>query len=502
MKKALKRLAAIILVLVIALGSFGFSIAPESGQALMSGGGAANHEFIKPVTHQTAAPEGCIGIYTASDLNNVRNNPASDYIMMNDIDLAGWGNWAPIGEAAAPFSGVFNGNGYVIKNMTIDIVSNDNIYVGFLGHTLNSAVFNLGIINAEIIAEVVSSKSIYAGIISAMSYSSVFSNCFSGGTLYTEISSQGFYTNDAGGLLGFGDSVSLINCFNMADVTVISSNNAVCAGGINGMMRHSEIRRCYNTGKISALSSNYTYAGGIAGCAAESHESDIKDCYNLGGIVADSQKFVYVGGLIGLSSTIKNSYNIGSISIISQDPSCVFAGGIAGKTVFHRITVHKNVKTDFDAYLTNCYYLGNILKAVSNPESGAIKNVKSLSNEQIGQMSSYNGFDFENIWTILSCDSSPVFNRDISRLNISAKIRYKGAASLFSSGQSEVIYWRSSNNSVAVINDDGCVYGACVGTATINFITSDGQIGESEVYVNYTWWQWVIKIVLFGWVWY
>ena len=143
MKKALKRLAAIILVLVIALGSFGFSIAPESGQALMSGGGAANHEFIKPVTHQTAAPEGCIGIYTASDLNNVRNNPAADYIMMNDIDLAGWGNWAPIGEAAAPFSGVFNGNGYVIKNMTIDITSENTVYAGLFSYADKAELINV-----------------------------------------------------------------------------------------------------------------------------------------------------------------------------------------------------------------------------------------------------------------------------------------------------------------------------------------------------------------------
>ena len=70
MKKALKRLAAIILVLVVALGSFGFSIAPESGQALMSGGGAANHEFIKPVTHQTAAPDNDTDSDNADSIKN------------------------------------------------------------------------------------------------------------------------------------------------------------------------------------------------------------------------------------------------------------------------------------------------------------------------------------------------------------------------------------------------------------------------------------------------
>ncbi len=503
MKKTIKKSTAVILTLIMVLGVFGFSVASESGQTVKSGDdGVTNYDFIKPVTHQTTVPEGYIGIYTPSDLDNVRNDLTANYIMMNDIDLAAWGNWTPVGETATPFSGVFDGNGYMIKNMTVDITSNEIVYASFLGYTLNSVVFNLGIVNSEISAEVASSNSIYAGIISAMSYSSAFSNCFSGGTIYTAINSQGFYTNDVGGLLGFGDSVSVINCYNTADVTALSSNNAICAGGINGMMRQSEIKRCSNAGKISASNANYIYTGGIVGCTGDAYESDINDCYNSGEIVADSQEFAYVGGLTGLSSNIMNSYNVGSLSAKSQVPNCIFVGGIAGETVFHRITASENMKTAFDAYLTNCYYLDNVLKAVSNPESGAIKNVKSLTNEQIGQMSSYNGFDFENVWTILSSDSTPAFKPNISQLNISTKIRYKDAASLFSSGQSEVIYWQSSNNNVAVINGDGCVYGASVGTVTISFITSDGQIGKNEISVNYVWWQWIIKIVLFGWIWY
>jgi len=60
--------------------------------------GTTNWDFIEPVRHQRTVPDGYVGIYTAQDLDNMRNNLTGKYVLMNDIDLADWGNWEPIGD--------------------------------------------------------------------------------------------------------------------------------------------------------------------------------------------------------------------------------------------------------------------------------------------------------------------------------------------------------------------------------------------------------------------
>jgi hypothetical protein len=54
----------------------------------------------------------------------VRANPTLHYEQIEDIDLSGYTNWEPLPE----FSGVFDGKGYTISNLTID--SSGSIRVG------------------------------------------------------------------------------------------------------------------------------------------------------------------------------------------------------------------------------------------------------------------------------------------------------------------------------------------------------------------------------------
>ena len=39
---------------------------------------------------------------------------------MSDIDLSITNNWTPIGSRNNPFTGTFDGNGHVIKNLKIE----------------------------------------------------------------------------------------------------------------------------------------------------------------------------------------------------------------------------------------------------------------------------------------------------------------------------------------------------------------------------------------------
>ena len=101
-----------------------------------------NAGILSGVTQLDEVPDGYVGIYTVDDLDNIRYaDPYTNYILMNDIDLTDRGEWTPIHS----FGGIFNGNGYVIRNLKI--VGNESaekLYFGLFGDT-NGHFINTGI---------------------------------------------------------------------------------------------------------------------------------------------------------------------------------------------------------------------------------------------------------------------------------------------------------------------------------------------------------------------
>src|SRR5690606_18826435 len=80
------------------------------------------------------------------------------YTLLNDIDLAeylsvtgggynGAKGWDPIGDAAHPFTGTFNGNGHVIRNLLIDREAED--YIGLFA-VASGTIQNIGLKNVDI----------------------------------------------------------------------------------------------------------------------------------------------------------------------------------------------------------------------------------------------------------------------------------------------------------------------------------------------------------------
>ena len=79
----------------------------------------------------------------------------------------------------------------------------------------------------------------------------------------------------------------------------------------------------------------------------------------------------------------------------------------------------------------------------------------------------------------------------------SKKIEYK------SNYSADQIKWESSNEKVATVDDQGNVKMTGKGTATITATSLDGEAtAECKVTVKYSSVQWIIIIVLFGWIWY
>ena len=88
----------------------------------------------------------------ADEVNNGDNKKGKYYLLTNDIDLIGY-NWIPIGNdqnvnTRYGFSGIFNGNGYVIRNLYIN--SNTLTQAGLFGKYFNGTLMNLGIEDGSI----------------------------------------------------------------------------------------------------------------------------------------------------------------------------------------------------------------------------------------------------------------------------------------------------------------------------------------------------------------
>ena len=331
-----------------------------------------------------------IPISNREELERIADDPeyplSGKYHLTNDIDLGG-GEWTPIGDNstnsdASRFTGVFDGQGYVIRNLTI---SEEHQYNGLFGYVQDAAIKNVGLEGARI--QVSASSFIYTGGIAgygtgavsiencyhegrlsaSMAVSSpsndkidavcaggiigyingksgeynkplaVLNNCRNEGEIYSAASTSAeivWNILNAGGICGYAEgSVSIEGCSNSGNVSgsVVDSYGGIAySGGICGSSygsRNVPVRNCYNTGNVSGTFSNSTNtssnAGGICGESAGS----VENCYNTGEIYA----FNSAGGVCGTalgSGPIRNCYNTGAVSAAPSDFSD--AGGICG----------------------------------------------------------------------------------------------------------------------------------------------------------------------------
>ena len=328
------------------------------------------------------------GIRTISSPQDLMNIESGYYYEMTcDIDMSGETTWHGIEK----FEGVFNGNGYAIKNLSF--VSSDSKVALFktLG---NGVIENVKLENLYYLASANENTYTYmGGLVALCEYdaSAVINNCSVDASSTIKLIGGENIGLAVGGIYGYGDimeNVAIINCVNYGTIDAA----AQYVGGITGG-GFEIVRNCVNYGEIIGYSSvplkngDKVYVGGISG-----QTSHALDCINYGDICvkATGQAVVYVGGVFGsLNSRANRCENYGDIT---QDGEMnVITGGICGLsrgTVTDCIN-HGDVsggsgivginKSSYDLTISNCINLGN----VSGNNSGGIAYIVQSSNNVV-----------------------------------------------------------------------------------------------------------------------
>jgi filamentous hemagglutinin family protein len=286
--------------------------------------------------------------------------------------------FVPVGATvAAPFAGSFNGQGHTISNLTIVDTSQvqqtlptdqeSDGAVGLFGFVGSSGVLeNVTLANAKVtggngmevgalagdvaglVANASSSGTVTVGdvdsefgsdaragglvgeltgtIQNASSSAKVIGgDALVGGLLGESIGGtvtgsfatgmvNGGAGSDAGGFIGFGDSVTIDASYATGDVTQ-STAGSNFAGGFAGDLEFSTVTRSFATGNVNTLGDdgNSAEAGGFVGNLLS---TTVNNAYATGSVTATGPGDVVGGfaGAVGLASAVNNVYATGAVS--------------------------------------------------------------------------------------------------------------------------------------------------------------------------------------------
>jgi hypothetical protein len=335
------------------------------------------------------SPDDPYRISTKADLEAVNKELSAYYILTNNIDLAGTTYTQAVISGntdtdffydGTPFTGRFDGGGYVIQNLTV----NGSYYCSLFGKigTIGS-VFNLGLDNVSL-----TGTGNYIGCLAGDNLGSV-NNCHSNGSVagtgfcigglvgnnagnLTNCNSDGLLsgTERVGGIAGWNNLGTIIDCYSDTSIT---GNEYI--GGLVGINHFGSIINCYSSGSIAgtgsiigglvgnneygSITGSYSdvsingsnYIGGLAG----SNYGNVGNCYSSGPVTGEGD---LVGGLIGISyeGSVTDCYSNSPVNSSGD-----FVGGLIGGMDCGTVT-----NCYSSGYVDGTNYIGGLLGFNSN----------------------------------------------------------------------------------------------------------------------------------------
>ena len=206
-----------------------------------------------------------MNIRTVADLEAVVSNLAGDYALGgSQLDLSSVPNFTPIGTAAAPFTGIFNGEFKTIANLTISASTANVGLFGVIGST--GKVENLGLVNANVAAtgsgigtgDCTGSFQIAClGALAGRNDGTISKSYVAG---MSSVTAPAIIEAHAGGLVGQNNGTITLS---YAAATVRNDTGAADAGGLAGD-NFGTVNQSYATGPASSAGLN-AFVGGLVG---------------------------------------------------------------------------------------------------------------------------------------------------------------------------------------------------------------------------------------------
>ena len=349
--------------------------------------GMVGTSFAGTYSGGTGTAEDPYQIGTAEDMQAIGTDPNNwdkHFVLIADIDLGqfdgkdGREKFNVIGtDYDHPFTGVFDGNGHMISNLTCHLF--------YFIDGLNAEVRNLGLI----------APVAFGGALTVRLRTGVVSNCYA----------EGVTVNTGGGLIGENLGGTISSCHTSGS---ISGGGYPFDGGLVGV-NGGMIADCYSMADVEG----YRFAGGLVGSNGYGFlEGRIENCYVTGGIVSNWGIDGSVGGLVGYNSgTILRCY-AANLVIGNGTPS----GGLVGRHGGECETI-----CDYGC-ITICEYYGTLEKSYWDVEASQQPNACGNEDEdpcilnphipcicgdingrtasELMQQSTFTNWDFINVWNI------------------------------------------------------------------------------------------------------
>jgi hypothetical protein len=301
-----------------------------AGRAVVGGRDTVFKDTITITVHEMLITEGTgtrvdpFIIKTPVELNQVRQFLGYHFLLGNDLDMTDV-DFRSIGTEAAPFIGSFDGDGNVIRNLTID----DSIVgVGLFGwvvpaNTIDSvAIQNLGLVDANIRNRLTGAASSTGSLVGRINNGTIF-NCFADNSQITGAGGQ------VGGLIGNMQSSSLIQSW--ANCSVVGTSTAI--GALVGNLTHFSaaaaralIENCYALGHVRGGN----FSAGLVGMVSQA--SVIRNSYTAATVVSTGATAAGIAASFSQGSSLSTSFSA-SPSVTATTTSVRIANILAADTL-------------------------------------------------------------------------------------------------------------------------------------------------------------------------
>lgn len=226
------------------------------------------------------------------------------FLLVNDVDFGG-AEVTPAGTSGQPFTGVFDGDGHVVRNVRIHFPEDPHIGL-FSFLDASGEIRDLGMEGADITGNK------HVGGLVGYNDGGTITSCYVMGTVTGWTVDLGVIC--IGGLVGYNDSGTITSCFTTCAVTSETGSGGI--GGLVGKNAGGTLQSCYAAGSVHGTN----YIGGLVGT-------------NEGGTITSCCVIGPVGGATSVGGLVGSNSSTGVITLCYSTSPVDAAGSVAGGLV-------------------------------------------------------------------------------------------------------------------------------------------------------------------------